>query len=151
VKKALIVALVVGAAVGSVFLLSYIFFNTSMYADHSRVIHLGENDLRVEVADTEAARERGLSGRDNLAEGSGMLFVFPKDDQAGIWMKEMKFSIDVIWLDASGTVITIAPTVSPDTYPQAFYPAKPARYILEVPAGFAEAHGVAEGDTFVLH
>jgi uncharacterized membrane protein (UPF0127 family) len=115
-----------------------------------RYVTLDNTTIAAEVADTEAAREHGLSGRDNLAAGSGMLFVFPSDDQAGIWMKDMKFSIDVVWLDASGTVITVVPDLAPETYPKAFFPARPARYVLELPAGSAAEHGIAEGSMVVL-
>lgn len=122
-------------------------------------IHVGQTEILVEVADTPAARERGLSGRasiegTSLRQGSGaskgMLFIFDSDDSWGIWMKDMRFPIDIIWADAQGTVLTVLPEVSPDTYPQTFYPAQPARYVLEVPAGFAEAHNIAKGSLLVL-
>ncbi len=110
-----------------------------------RHIQIGNTTVAVEVADTEALREQGLSGRSDLPNGQGMLFVFESDDTFGIWMKDMLFPIDIVWADASGTVITIAKNVAPDTYPKVFYPSTPARYVVELPAGFAAAHGVAEG------
>lgn len=80
-----------------------------------------------------------------------MLFVFDKEDTWGIWMKDMQFAIDIIWADRTGTIITIARNVTPDTYPQAFYASEPrAIYVLEVPAGFTERQGIAEGAKFVL-
>ena len=110
-----------------------------------RHIQIGSTTVAVEVADTEGLREQGLSGRANLPEGQGMLFVFESDDTFGIWMKDMLFPIDIVWADVSGTVITVAKNVAPDTYPKVFYPSAPARYVVELPAGFAAAHGVAEG------
>lgn len=74
-----------------------------------------------------------------------MLFVFDTEGEWGIWMKDMHFPIDIIWASQDGTVVTVAKDISPDTYPQAFYPSVPARYVLEVPAGFVAAHDVAEG------
>jgi uncharacterized membrane protein (UPF0127 family) len=121
---------------------------TTQYAQKN--IHVGATTLVVDVADTEALREKGLSGRTSLAAGKGMLFVFNEDDQWGIWMKDMKFSIDILWLAADGTVVTVVPGAAPDSYPQAFYPTKPARYVVEVPAGYAGEHGIAEGAKFVL-
>ena len=113
-------------------------------------IQVGDTPLAVEVADTESLREQGLSGRDSLPEGQGMLFVFEQDGLWGIWMKDMRFPIDIVWADASGTVITIAPGIAPDTYPNSFYPTAPARYVLELPAGFAAAHDIAIGSKIVI-
>ena len=98
-----------------------------------------------EVVQTEEARSRGLSGRASLAEGHGMLFVFEQDGQWGIWMKDMHFSIDILWLDAAGTVVTVASSISPETYPESFHPEAPARYVLELPAGYAAKAGIAKG------
>lgn len=113
-------------------------------------ITVGASALMVEVADTEPLREKGLSGRTGLAEGRGMLFVFEQDGEWGMWMKDMRFSIDIVWADASGTVVTVAQDVSPDTYPQAFLPSVPVRYVLEVPAGYTAQQGIAEGVKIVL-
>lgn len=117
-------------------------------------IIVGQVAVRVEVVDTESLREQGLSGRPNLPEGRGMLFVFDADGQWGIWMKDMQFPIDIIFADAGGVVTTIYRSVSPDTYlqnpPQIFYPTAPARYVVELPAGFTAAHNIAVGSKVVL-
>ena len=114
-------------------------------------ITVGQVAVVVDVADTESLREQGLSGRLNLPEGQGMLFVFDSDGQWGIWMKGMQFPIDIVWADASGTVVTVAANIAPDTYPEkSFYPAAPARYVLELPAGFTTAHGIVVGSKIVL-
>jgi len=75
-----------------------------------------------------------------------MLFVFPEDGKYAFWMKDMRFSIDILWLSADGRVVYMALNVSPDTYPQVFRPDVPARYVLELPAGYAKAHAVRIGD-----
>jgi hypothetical protein len=113
-------------------------------------IHLGAGAVSVDVADTEALREQGLSGRTNLPEGKGMLFVFETDGTWGIWMKDMLFPIDIVWADSSGAVLTVAAEVSPDSYPEVFFPSAPARYVLELPAGYAASHGIAEGAKIVI-
>ncbi len=110
-----------------------------------RAITIGGVSVSVEVADTASLREQGLSGRSDLPKGQGMLFVFDTDGAWGIWMKDMQFPIDIVWADASGTVITVAANVAPETYPEVFNPSAPARYVLELPAGFAAAHGIVEG------
>lgn len=102
--------------------------------------------VRIEVVTTPEERQRGLSGRARLEEGTGMFFVFPNSDYMGIWMPDMLFSIDVLWLDETLRVAYIVENMSPQSYPKIFYPTKPARFILEVPAGFVRAHGMKVGD-----
>lgn len=111
---------------------------------------IGATTLAVDVADTDEERVQGLSGRPSLAEGTGLFFVFEEDSAWGIWMKDMRFPIDIIWADASGTIVTIAHEVSPETYPEVFMPTAPARYVLEVPAGYAKKAGIAEGQKIVI-
>lgn len=113
-------------------------------------IRVGGVIVSAEVASTAPAREKGLSGHRPLGEQEGMLFVFDKDDTYGFWMKDMQFAIDIIWIDAEGKIITIAKNVEPASYPEVFYPARPARYVLEVPAGFAQKRSLAEGGKVVL-
>ncbi|HVZ75737.1 MAG TPA: DUF192 domain-containing protein [Candidatus Paceibacterota bacterium] len=114
-------------------------------------VAFGTTTVSVEIASTSAEQEQGLSGRTSLAEGSGMLFVFPDGSQPGFWMKGMNFSLDIIFITSSGKVITIDRDLAPDTYPQAFYPSGPIRYALEVPAGFAAAHTIEEGSMAEVH
>jgi uncharacterized membrane protein (UPF0127 family) len=119
-------------------------------ASHTTYVTVGDTKVSVEVAATEAARDQGLSGRKNLTERSGMLFVFENEEMRGFWMKDMNFSLDIIWADAKGRVVTVVENISPDSYPQSYYPIVPAKYALEVPAGFVKAHNIAVGDKIVL-
>lgn len=116
----------------------------------TEVIQVGERNVTVLVADTPEEQKQGLSGREGLGPDEGMLFVFQKDDLYGIWMKDMKFSIDIVWLSLTGKVITIEPNVSPRTYPRSFTPKTPARYVLELPAGYAQRHNLKVGDTIII-
>lgn len=110
---------------------------------------IGTTTIVVEIEDTPAAREQGLSGRVSLADGSGMLFVFEQPGTYGFWMKDMNFALDMIYADASGRIVTIVRDATPESYkqnpPQVFYPSSPALYVLEVPAGFADSHTIVEG------
>ncbi len=116
----------------------------------TEVIQVGERNVTVLVADTPEEHKQGLSGRTGLGPDEGMLFVFQKDDLYGIWMKDMNFSIDIVWLSLTGKVITIEPNVSPRTYPRSFTPRAPARYVLELPAGYTQRHNVKVGDTIII-
>ncbi len=102
--------------------------------------------VQVTVADTPEKRRQGLSGRTGLAEGEGMLFAFEKDGDYAFWMKDMLFSIDILWLGASGTVVHIVPNASPESYPEHFSSPKPARFVLELPAGWTKVHDMKIGD-----
>ncbi len=106
--------------------------------------------LKIEIADTPEERIQGLSGRKNLAQNAGLLFVHSEPGIYGIWMKDMRFAIDVIWLDFDYRVIDIARDIQPDSYPQVFQPSVPALYILEVNAGFTERNNIKIGDDLNL-
>lgn len=106
--------------------------------------------MKVEFATTTIAREKGLGGRKSIPDNYGMLFVFPKDDYYGFWMKDTLVPLDMFWLDDKGHVISVAEDVEPSTYPNVFYPLAPARYVLETVAGFARRHGIATGTPLIL-
>lgn len=116
-----------------------------------KILKIGDILLNVNVANTNEEREKGLSGKEKLANKEGMLFVFDKDGYYGIWMKDMKFAIDIAWLDSDKKIIYIEKNVSPSTYPKIFYAQKadlPAisRYVIEVNAGFFENSKIKIGD-----
>jgi uncharacterized membrane protein (UPF0127 family) len=97
---------------------------------------IGETRFMVELADTHEERVKGLSERKSLGEKEGLFFIFDIDDYHGIWMKDMNFAIDIIWLDSTMQIVDFVENVSPDSYPEVYKPEKKARYVLEVPAGF---------------
>jgi uncharacterized membrane protein (UPF0127 family) len=69
-------------------------------------------------------------------------------------MKDMKFSLDMIWLDSDNRVITIHENINPDTYlqnpPELFRPVKPASAVIEVPGGFVKEYGVRLGEVLEI-
>jgi len=98
-------------------------------------IIFGNKTILVEIADTPELQNQGLSGREALAESSGMLFVFSESDRYGFWMKDMQFPIDIIWLDDVFVVVDLRENLPPESYPQIFKPKEQARFVLEVNAG----------------
>lgn len=97
--------------------------------------------LRFEIATTTAAQARGLGGRVDIPENYGMLFVFPTDDRRGFWMKDMLAPIDIVWLSDTGVVLGYEDSVAPNSYPKAFYPPQPVKYVLETKAGEIRRRG----------
>jgi uncharacterized protein len=116
-----------------------------------KTVKIGEITLNIIVADTEAKRVQGLSGRDGLEENEGLLFVFETEGYYGFWMKDMKFPIDIAWLDKDRKIIYIEKNVSPETYPKVFYAFKADApilnlYVLETKANFFEKSKIKIGD-----
>lgn len=107
--------------------------------------------LTTEVAASGTEQATGLSGRNCIADDHAMLFPYAVAGDYCFWMKDMNFSIDMIWLDDEKKVVTIAANVSPETYPkQSFCPERPAQYIVEVQAGKAKASGWGIDTQFVF-
>lgn len=113
----------------------------------SEVINIGDAKLIVQIADSPAERKLGLSGRDRLVEGEGMLFVFDSPGFYSFWMKDMKFSIDIIWIGEDWRVVDFKTAVSPATYPELFTSGQPAKYVLEVNSGWVNKNNIQIGDT----
>ena len=122
-----------------------IFFFISKNKTQSEVILNGKT-FSVEVVSSQSALERGLSGHKPLLENQGMLFIFPKPDNYGFWMKDMTFPIDIIWIKSSFEIIYIEKSLLPETYPKIFYPNSPALYVLEISAGISHKINLKIGD-----
>lgn len=104
---------------------------------------LGNGTFKTTLADTDEKRTEGLAGVSSLEPSEGMLFVFPENDTWTIWMKGMTMPIDIIWLDDNKRVIHAETNVQPDAPPYVKYaPEKPARYVVELPAGSIRKHGI---------
>ncbi len=96
-------------------------------------VHIGPRHWQVEVADTDAKRVQGLSGRPRLAPDAGMLFLLPEPGFYGFWMKDMAFPIDLAWITPQkrvAAVETLAPC-PPDTC-SVHFPTEPVSWVLEV-------------------
>jgi len=108
-------------------------------------IILGGESFTVELAKTAESVIRGLSKRSFLPNNRGILLVFGRTGYHGIWMKEMRFSLDIVWIDEEGVVVDLRENVSPETFPEVFSPISPARYVLEVNAGVVGERNVRIG------
>ena len=99
----------------------------------------------IEIADTDQKREQGLMLRDSLAFDQGMLFIFPQEQMQSFWMKNNRISLDIIYIDDDGKIVSIARDAKPyDTTP---LPSEaPARYVLEIPGGACAEADINPGD-----
>jgi uncharacterized membrane protein (UPF0127 family) len=99
-----------------------------------------------ETADNYNSRKLGLSGKDSIGSNEGLLFVFEDSSIKNcFWMKDMKFPIDMVWLDDDKQVVSVKESVSPTTYPDTFCPEAPAKYGLELLAGKSKDFGIEAG------
>ena len=115
-------------------------------------VKIAGRDIAVETVVMEDEMTKGLGGRDSIPQDKGMLFVFDNGldfvQAPQFWMKDMKFSIDIIWIDRNLKVIYIKKNATPESYPQTFGPAKgvDARWVLEVSSGFSDKNNLKLGD-----
>lgn len=105
--------------------------------------------LVLEVARTEQQREYGLMNRRSLPEHTGMIFVFPADQQIAFWMKDTLIPLDMVFIAADGTVRKVyanVPVLAPHTA-DVDIPLEPGigKYVIELPAGEAAQDGITEG------
>jgi uncharacterized protein len=115
----------------------------------SRNISFKGRRLRLYVADNFAAQAVGLMYRKSLEKDAGMLFVFGKDDKWGIWMPNMKFSIDIVWIDANGRIVDIKKNAPPSKsifVSEVYKPKEAARYVLELNEGYSSRYGMRVGE-----
>lgn len=125
----------------------------SYYWPKARVA-IGRQTLNVLVAHNDRHWRQGLSGRKSLGKYGGMIFIFPSRGQHTMVMRDMKFAIDIVWLD-NYQVVDIVPSAQPepDKVEGQFTPyfsRLPSDMVLELPAGFIQVNGVKIGDMIQL-
>ncbi len=113
-------------------------------------VKIGGVDVRVELAIDKTSQERGLSGRESLAVNTGMLFMFNKPDKYYFWMKGMNFPIDIIWINENNKIVYIKREAQPENFLETYGPEENSLYVLEVPSGFSDMHGLKTGDSVLF-
>jgi uncharacterized membrane protein (UPF0127 family) len=114
--------------------------------DAAKTMTISGRIYNVIYANTEKLRVQGLSYRTSLAQNSIMFFVFDTEDRWGIWMKDMHFPLDILWLDKNYKVVHIVKNALPESYPEVYEPSVPARYVIEANIGFADQNNIKIGD-----
>ena len=114
------------------------------------VLLAGNVSIPVTIADTPEEQEIGLSNTTNLDQNTGKLFVFNTPGKYGFWMKDMNYPIDLVWIDRDLKIIAVDKDVSPQSYPNIFYPPQEVQYVLEVDAGFSTASGLSVNQLLTL-
>jgi len=105
----------------------------------------GVHTFEVELATTEAEREKGLMFRKQLPEGHGMLFDFHQEQEVSFWMQNTYIPLDMIFIRGDGSILRIAENTTPLS--TKLVPSNgPVRAVLEVIGGTAEKLGIVPGD-----
>jgi uncharacterized membrane protein (UPF0127 family) len=108
----------------------------------SKILRINNQSYHLAVAKTVTTQEKGLGSRTSMPINQGMLFVFTDEAIRCFWMKDMRFSLDMVWLSADKKVVYIQSDVSPTTYPESFCPPELAEYVIELNAGQASASNI---------
>lgn len=101
-------------------------------------------EIKAELAVKEEERNYGFMNRKNIPDGTGMLFIFEKDQVLNFWMKNTPHPLSIAYIDASGTITDIL-----DMKPfseTSVTSSRSVRYALEVPQGFFKNTNIKQGD-----
>jgi uncharacterized membrane protein (UPF0127 family) len=101
--------------------------------------------LDIEIAEGDSARTRGMMQRTGLPDRSGMLFLFPVEEELNFWMSNTPISLDLLFVNADSQVVSISKYTQPFSTESIFSEA-PAQYVIEVEAGFTDTRGLIESD-----
>lgn len=158
-KKVNKILLIIGIFIvlGFLFFLGLSIYNNTFSGDslkssipfrpNVKKLKIGTAEINVDLALTPEEQTQGLSGRRNLNEDEGMLFVFSNAGKYDFWMKDMNFPIDMIWIDSNHKIIYIKKDAQPDSYQATYGPdTVNTKYVLEVVSGFSDKHNVKVGD-----
>ena len=121
----------------------------------SKTLTVNGTTLSVEISDSDAERNKGLSGRDSLPQNSGMLFVYDRVGGHTFWMKGMRFPLDFVWI--RGDLVTEITENVPNPAPNApesslilYSPKNNVDKILELNAGTVTSLNIKVGDKLTL-
>jgi uncharacterized membrane protein (UPF0127 family) len=130
-----------------------LFFYFPKHSEIIKSVQIAGQDIKVELATTPDEQQKGLSGKTNLKENEGMIFVFKNLGNYSFCMKDMNFPIDMIWIGEDLKVIYIKKNALPESYPESFGPEisdKNTKYVLEVVSGFSDKNNLKVGDSVLF-
>ncbi|HEY4494543.1 MAG TPA: DUF192 domain-containing protein [Candidatus Paceibacterota bacterium] len=135
--------------IAGIIFLGALFIFTNLKADNDifpKILKVKTGDIYITVLETKADREKGLSGVKSLPENEAVLFVFDEAEKYGIWMKDMHFPIDIIWLDEAYRIVHVEENISPETFPRVFIPPQKSMYIIEANSSFVDKNEIKVGN-----
>jgi len=113
-------------------------------------IQINGQKILVEVSQTPNARQKGLSGRENICENCGMLFIFETPQKYTFWMKEMRFNLDMIWIYDNQVLKIVKNIPFAKGVGEVIDPQIVVDKVLEINAGKSDEWGIKEGDEVIF-
>lgn len=109
---------------------------------------IGETTYKLYAPNTTGNQQIGLSAFDNISNNEGMIFRGNPVGVQGVWMKDMKFNIDIIWIDKDNRVVHLVENASKDSYPTIFQnpDSVVSAYIIELQSGQIKSRQINKGD-----
>jgi len=104
--------------------------------------------IRVELARSIRELAKGYMGRDNIPEGTGMLFILKKDEKLSFWMKDTPTPLSIAFINSSGEICETR-DMTPFSH-ESVESSEPVRYALEVPQGWFKKNNIGAGSTIEL-
>jgi uncharacterized protein len=131
----------------AVCVLAWFIFSHSLSIGGNRKtsVNVGGRIFRSEVVASEEKMQKGLGGRDGLCPDCAMLFKFQQPGIYPFWMKDMRFSLDIIWIN-QGKIVYLKKNIPADSK-DVLTPSVQAESVLEVNAGTADKLGLKVGDS----
>jgi len=116
----------------------------------NKTLDFNGKNIIVQIADNDCKRVLGLSGKKPLSEEEGMFFVFENTGSHGFWMKDMSFSIDILWLDENFKVVGMETSLAPKTFPKVYGTNFISKYVLELATGMVDKNNIKVGNIIFL-
>lgn len=108
---------------------------------------INSHTINLEIATTQVQQNKGLSGRLSMPEDHGMLFIFEGYQNQSFWMKDMQFSIDIVWIKDNTVVGFTKDLPIPTELPLPIYsPPEPINFVLELNQGAIDKYNIKTGD-----
>ena len=113
-------------------------------------MQIGSTSVKASVAATWPDRIKGLSDTPYLPEEVVKFFVFDSMGFHSIWMKDMNYAIDIIWLDEDGRIVHLVEGAAPESFPAYFVPKQEAKYVVETVDGFIAKNEITLNSSVTL-
>ncbi len=101
--------------------------------------------IDIEIADTDQKTAQGLMYRSSMPQNAGMLFLMPREEIQGFWMRNTYIPLDMIFVNSNKEIVTIHANTTPMNE-KSYISTAPALYVVEVNAGYCNKNNIKEGD-----
>jgi uncharacterized membrane protein (UPF0127 family) len=120
--------------------------------NQTALVSLGGVNVLADLSTTPESQSKGLAIKDSLNENEGMLFIFESPEKYSFWMKDMKFPIDILWINSTGQIVHIEKNLPPCVLLlpcPSYAPNDDSLYVLEVVSNFTNKFRINVGDSVI--